>query len=405
MRKDKFTFTSESVTEGHPDKVSDQISDALLDEILRYDRKMGYHPYRVKNNEKRGSRVACETYVSVGLVLIGGEITTDTYVDFPRVVRNIVRDIGYTDPALGFEYKSLCLLNSVNEQSPDIAQGVDCGGAGDQGLMIGFACNETEELMPVPISLAHKISMRLAEARKKDIVKYLRPDGKSQITMTYEDGVPAYADTVVVSTQHSEDVLDSSGNNIRDDFKEEIVEKVIKPVVPAGFLSENTRYLINPTGKFVSGGPQSDTGMTGRKIIVDTYGGMALHGGGAFSGKDPTKVDRSATYAARYVAKNIVASGVASECSVHIAYAIGVKEPMNITVDTRSTGKIEDFKIEEIIREVFDLSPQGIIDMLDLWKPIYGETACYGHFGREKFPWEKTDRKSLIKEKAGKKGI
>ena len=395
-----FTFTSESVTEGHPDKVSDQISDAVLDEILKYDKENNLPPYRLKEEDRRGSRVACETFVSVGLVLIGGEITTETYVDFPKLVRNVVRDIGYTDPELGFEYKSLCLLNAINEQSPDIAQGVDSGGAGDQGLMVGYACEETEELMPLPIMISHRIAMQLAKERKKCNIKALRPDGKSQVTMAYKSGRPAYVDTVVVSTQHDKSVLDSSGDRITSEFSEEIVEKVVKPVVPGQYLTPDTRYLVNPTGKFVVGGPQSDTGMTGRKIIVDTYGGMALHGGGAFSGKDPSKVDRSATYAARYAAKNIVASGIASRCTVHIAYAIGIKEPMNVTVNTYSTGKIPDGKIEKIVREVFDLSPAGIIDMLDLWRPIYRETACYGHFGREEFPWEKTDRALSIKKEA-----
>ncbi len=404
MRGKDFTFTSESVTEGHPDKVSDQISDAVLDEILKYDVSESLKPYRLEEKDRRGSRVACETFVSTGLALIGGEITTETYVDFPSIVRGVVKEIGYTDPALGFEYKSLCLLNAINEQSPDIAQGVDSGGAGDQGLMVGYACTETEELMPVPVMLAHKLSMQLAKVRKEGKMNALKPDGKSQVTMTYRDGVPVYAETIVVSTQHDSSVLDSAGRHITDDFKDEIIEKVVKPVIPGQYLTDKTRYLVNPTGKFVTGGPQSDTGMTGRKIIVDTYGGMALHGGGAFSGKDPTKVDRSATYAARYVAKNIVASGIASRCTVHIAYAIGVKDPMNITIDTDSTGKIPDTEIEKIVRKVFDLSPAGIIEMLELWRPIYRETACYGHFGREQFPWEKKDKAEDIKKEAGNRG-
>lgn len=405
MKDKNYTFTSESVTEGHPDKVSDQISDGLLDEILKYDKNQGLVPYKLDKNSERGSRVACETFVSTGLVLVGGEITTRAYIDVKDVIRKIVKDIGYTDPGLGFEYKSLCVLNAINEQSPDIAQGVDTGGAGDQGLMIGYATDETEELMPVPVALSHKLSMKLAGVRKKGILNFLKPDGKSQVTVSYKNGVAKKVDTVVIAAQHDETAVDSSGN-ISSEAKEKIVEKVIKPVVPGELLSSGTEFLINPTGRFVVGGPQSDTGMTGRKIIVDTYGGLASHGGGAFSGKDPTKVDRSASYAARYVAKNIVAAGLAKRCTVHIAYAIGVKDPLNVMIHTEGTSVIPDEEIEKIILEknIFDLSPAGIIDMLDLWKPRYKETAAYGHFGRSQFPWEKTDKVQTLKQQAGKLG-
>ncbi|MGM0441540.1 MAG: methionine adenosyltransferase [Elusimicrobiota bacterium] len=405
MKDKTYTFTSESVTEGHPDKVSDQISDGLLDEILKYDNKQGLTPYKLDENSARGSRVACETFVSTGLVLVGGEITTGAYIDVKEIIRDIVKDIGYTDPSLGFEHKSLCILNAINEQSPDIAQGVDSGGAGDQGLMIGYATDETEELMPVPVDLSHKLAMKLAEVRKEGILKFLKPDGKSQVTVSYEDGVAKDVDAVVIAAQHDESVVDSSGN-ISAGAKEKIVKHVIKPVIPGDLLSPDTEFLINPTGRFVVGGPQSDTGMTGRKIIVDTYGGLASHGGGAFSGKDPTKVDRSASYAARYVAKNVVAAGLAKRCTVHIAYAIGVTQPLNVMIHTEGTSVIPDEQIEKIIMEknVFDLTPVGIIDMLDLWKPRYKETAAYGHFGRAQFPWEKTDKARLLKQEAGKLG-
>lgn len=406
MKDKNFTFTSESVTEGHPDKVADQISDGILDEILRFDVENGLEPYRLKETDRRGSRVACETFVSTGLVLVGGEITTETFIDFQGLVRNIVMDIGYTDPELGFEYKSLCLLNAINEQSPDIALGVDTGGAGDQGLMIGYASDETDQLMPLPITLSHNMAMRLAEVRKKGILEFLKPDGKTQVTINYVEGKPESVDTVVVSAQHDSSILGSSGDNITEEVKSKIIEEVIKPVIPEKFLSKSTRYLINPTGRFVVGGPQSDTGVTGRKIIVDTYGGIAAHGGGAFSGKDPTKVDRSASYAARYIAKNIVAAGLASRCTIHIAYAIGVKEPINIMVYTEGTSVIPDEEIEKIISRpgIFDLTPIGIVRMLDLWRPMYKETASYGHFGRDIFSWEKTDRADILKEKAGKLG-
>lgn len=380
-------FTSESVTEGHPDKMCDQISDAILDEILK---------------EDPDARVACETTITTGLVLVAGEITTSTYVDIPKVVRDTVREIGYTRAKYGFDYETSAVLTSIDEQSADIAQGVDTAlearersedeldkvGAGDQGLMFGYASNETPEFMPLPISLAHKMSYRLAEVRKKQIVPYLRPDGKTQVTVEYDENHrPVRVDAVVLSTQHHPEVT-------QEQIEKDMLEHVVYPVVPKELLDENTKYYINPTGRFVIGGPQGDVGLTGRKIIVDTYGGMARHGGGAFSGKDPTKVDRSASYAARYVAKNIVAAKLADQCEVQIAYAIGVAQPVSITVDTFGTGKVEESVLEEAVREVFDLRPAGIIEMLDLQRPIYKDTAAYGHFGRTdvEFPWEKTDR-------------
>ena len=406
MKDKTYTFTSESVTEGHPDKVCDQISDGILDEVIKYDNKKGLTPYRLSESDRRGSRVACESFVSTGLSLIGGEITTGAYLDFQSIVRNIVKEIGYTDPSLGFEYKSLCLLNSVNEQSPDIAKGVDTGGAGDQGLMIGYACTETEELMPLPIALAHKLTQKLAEVRKNGKLEFLKPDGKSQVTVDYRDGKPSGVRTVVIAAQHDENCVDSSTDNISDETKARIIDEVIKPVIPPELTPDSENFLINPTGRFVVGGPQSDTGVTGRKIIVDTYGGIASHGGGAFSGKDPSKVDRSACYAARYIAKNIVAAGLAERCTIQIAYAIGVKEPLNLMVYTNGTSCIPDEEIENIIfgDGIFDLTPAGIVEMLDLWKPIYRETASYGHFGREIFPWEKTDKAAQLKEKAGRLG-
>ncbi len=406
MKDKTYTFTSESVTEGHPDKVSDQISDGILDEILKYDAEEGLPPYRLSEGEPRGSRVACETFVSTGLVLVGGEITTRAYIDMKQLVRDIVRDIGYTDPSLGFEHKSLCVLNGINEQSPDIAMGVDTGGAGDQGLMIGYACEETPELMPIPIALAHKLSLQLARVRKSGTLGFLKPDGKSQVTVNYVDGKPSSLAAVVVAAQHDESATDSETGSISDDAREAIIKETVNPVIPEELITPDTRFYVNPTGRFVVGGPQSDTGMTGRKIIVDTYGGMAGHGGGAFSGKDPTKVDRSATYAARHIAKNIVASGVASRCTIHISYAIGVREPLNVMVHTDGTSEIPDTELEKIIisGEIFDLTPSGIIGMLDLWRPIYRDTAAYGHFGRDIFPWEKTDKASLIRDMAGKLG-
>ena len=386
MLKGNYFFTSESVTEGHPDKVCDQISDAVLDDIMRVD--------------ERG-RVACETFITAGLVIVGGEITTMSYVDVPVLVRNLVRDIGYTDPKYGFNYSTCAILNAIGTQSPDIAQGVDVGGAGDQGLMMGYAINETEELMPLPIMLAHKITMRLAEVRKKKILPYLGPDGKSQVTVEFENGKPKRVDTVVASCQHTEDILDSTGNRITNKAKEEIIENVVLHAIPSKYLDAKTRYLVNPTGKFVIGGPQSDTGMTGRKIIVDTYGGAAAHGGGAFSGKDPTKVDRSASYMARHIAKNIVAAGLAEACTLQLAYAIGVAEPVSVLVSTSGNGQVTDWRLTELVRKHFDLTPRGIIEYLNLLRPIYRKTASYGHFGRQEpeFTWEKTNRtKDLLKD-------
>ncbi|RKX25925.1 MAG: methionine adenosyltransferase [Candidatus Zixiibacteriota bacterium] len=386
MAGGNFLFTSESVTEGHPDKLCDQISDGVLDEVLRQD--------------KHG-RVACEAFATAGLVIVGGEITTNAYVDIDSVIRKIVFDIGYTDPRSGFSYDSCAILNAIGSQSPDIAQGVDIGGAGDQGLMSGYACRETKELMPLPIMLAHKICQQLAKVRKTKKLPYLRPDGKSQVTVEYKNGKPYRIDTVVVSTQHTEDILDRTGKKITKKSRDEIIEKVVLPVVPKRMIDRKTRFLVNPTGKFVNGGPKSDTGMTGRKIIVDTYGGMASHGGGAFSGKDPTKVDRSASYMARYIAKNVVASGLADKCTIQIAYAIGVAEPVSMMVFTDRTQKVSEERIVELIKKHFDMTPQGIIKQLGLLKPIFKSTAAYGHFGRseKEFSWEKTDKaKKLAKD-------
>ncbi len=366
-------FTSESVTEGHPDKVADQISDAVLDAIFQED------PY---------GRVACETYVTTGLVLVGGEITTKTYVDIPRVVRGTVKEIGYTDASYGFDYLTCAVLNTIQQQSPDIALGVDRDGAGDQGMMFGYAINETKELMPLPIMLAHQLTQRLAQVRKDGSIPYLRPDGKSQVTVLYENGKPVRVNTVVISTQHEPDVDQPT-------IREDVIKKVIAPVIPRDFLDDNhVVYHVNPTGRFVVGGPHGDTGLTGRKIIVDTYGGYGRHGGGAFSGKDPTKVDRSASYAARYIAKNVVAAGLADKCEIQLAYAIGVAEPVSVYVETFGTGKLPDQEISNLARKHFQLTPKGIIEMLDLRRPIYKKTAAYGHFGRseETFTWEKTDK-------------
>jgi S-adenosylmethionine synthetase len=386
MAKENYFFTSESVTEGHPDKVCDQVSDAVLDDVLRQD---------------KNGRVACETFISVGLVIVGGEVTTSSYVDIPSLVRNLVKDIGYTDPKYGFNFSTCAILNAIGTQSPDIAQGVDTGGAGDQGLMMGYAINETPELMPLPIMLAHKITMRLAEIRKKGILPYLGPDGKSQVTVEYENDRPKRVDTVVVSSQHTEEILDRSKKKITARAKEEIIENVVLKSIPKRYIDAKTKYLVNPTGKFVIGGPQSDTGMTGRKIIVDTYGGSSSHGGGAFSGKDPTKVDRSASYMARHVAKNIVAAGLAEACSVQLAYAIGVAEPVSVLISTKGNGQVPDWRLTELVRKHFDLTPRGIIEYLDLRRPIYRKTASYGHFGRSEpeFTWEKTDRaRDLLKD-------
>jgi S-adenosylmethionine synthetase len=385
-------FTSESVTEGHPDKICDQISDAVLDEILKED------PY---------ARVACETSVTTGLVLVSGEITTTCYVDIPKVVRRTIAEIGYTRAKYGFDAETCAVITAIDEQSPDIAQGVDAAyesrlgsatdkdidaiGAGDQGLMFGFACDETPELMPLPISLAHKLARRLSEVRHDGTLAYLRPDGKTQVTVEYEDDKPVRVDTIVISTQHDEHTELAT---IEADMR----KYVIDPVVPKEFLDENTKYFINPTGRFVIGGPQGDAGLTGRKIIVDTYGGYARHGGGAFSGKDPTKVDRSAAYAARYVAKNIVASGIAKKCEVQVAYAIGVARPVSISVDTYGTSEISEEDIVKLIRKHFDLRPAAIIRDLDLRRPLYRQTAAYGHFGRTDLdvPWEQTDKAAVL---------
>ncbi|MCI0531391.1 MAG: methionine adenosyltransferase [candidate division Zixibacteria bacterium] len=379
MNNRDFHFTSESVTEGHPDKVCDQIADAILDEVLKLDRQ---------------GRVACETFITVGMLIVGGEITTKGYVDIGSLARSVIRDIGYDDPKYGFNYQTCAVLNAIGSQSPDIAQGVDTGGAGDQGLMVGYACNETKELMPMPIMLAHKLTLRLAEVRKKKILPYLGPDGKSQVTIAYQNGKPARVETVVIAAQHTEDVLDKTGKRISKAAEQQIVEEVILKTIDKSLLDKDTKYLVNPTGKFVVGGPQSDTGMTGRKIIVDTYGGMCAHGGGAFSGKDPTKVDRSASYMARYITKNIVAAGIADKCTLQLAYAIGVKDPVSIFAETEGGMKIPNQKLLELIKKNFELTPQGIIEMLDLRQPKYRQTAAYGHFGRSgpAFTWEKTDK-------------
>jgi S-adenosylmethionine synthetase len=374
-----YLFTSESVTEGHPDKIADQISDAVLDAVLTDDPR---------------ARVACETLVTTGLVVIAGEITTSARIDFQGVARETIREIGYTRAKYGFDCDTCSVLSAIDRQSPDIAMGVDTGGAGDQGLMFGFACNETPELMPLPIQLAHKLSLKLSEVRKSGALPYLRPDGKSQVTIEYRDGKPFRVDTIVISSQHDSKVT-------TEQLREEVLAQVIKPTVSNELVDNKVKYHINPTGRFVTGGPQGDAGLTGRKIIVDTYGGYAPHGGGAFSGKDPTKVDRSAAYMARYIAKNIVAAGLADRCLVQLAYAIGVAEPVSILVDTYGTGRISDIKLSSLVRETFRLTPRGIIEDLKLQRPIYKATAAYGHFGREGFSWEATDRAEELRTAAG----
>jgi S-adenosylmethionine synthetase len=383
--KGKRYVSSESVTEGHPDKVCDQISDAVLDEIMSKD---------------PAGRVACETFITRGMVVVGGEITTKTYVDVDALARQVIKEIGYTDTKYGFNYETCAVINVIGRQSPDISQGVDTGGAGDQGLMVGYASDETPELMPLPLQLAQRLTMRLAEVRKKNILSYLGPDGKSQVTVEYHDGKPVRIETIVISSQHTADILDKTGRQITEKSRREITEAVILPVIDKKMMDKNTRIYINPTGKFVVGGPQSDTGVTGRKIIVDTYGGVAPHGGGAFSGKDSTKVDRSAAYMARYIAKNIVAAKLARECTVQLAYAIGVAEPVGLYVDTHGTGVIVDEKLAKIVRSSFDLTPRGIIKALKLRSPIFRKTASYGHFGRPGFEWEKTNAAEMLKKKA-----
>ena len=376
-----YLFTSESVTEGHPDKISDQISDAVLDAALEKDPK---------------ARVACETLVTTGLVVVAGEITTDAVLDYSKIARETIRQIGYTRAKFGFDCDTCAVLSALDRQSPDIAMGVDTGGAGDQGLMFGFACNETPELMPLPIQLAHMLSKRLSEVRKSGELPYLRPDGKSQVTVEYRDGRPFRLEAVVISSQHDADVTN-------EQLRSEIEEKVIKHTVSPELLDKDTKYHINPTGRFVTGGPQGDAGVTGRKIIVDTYGGYAPHGGGAFSGKDPTKVDRSAAYMARYVAKNIVAAGLADRCQVQLAYAIGVAQPVSVLVETQGTGRVSDSALSKLVRDNFDLTPRGIIESLNLRRPIYRATAAYGHFGRseDSFTWEKTDKAETLRTSAG----
>jgi len=388
MEKKRFLFTSESVGEGHPDKVCDQISDGVLDCVLKQD------PY---------GRVACETYVTMGLLIVGGEITTTGFVDVHNLTRDILKEIGYDHPKYGFDYHTCAIINTIHTQSPDIAQGVDSGGAGDQGLMVGYACKETPELMPLPIMLAHRLVKKTADVRRAKTLKYLGPDCKSQVTVEYVDGHPKRVDSVVIACQHTEDILDASGLHITKKARQEIIDTIVKPIVKQ-YIDKDTKYYINQTGKFVVGGPQSDTGMTGRKIVVDTYGGMVACGGGAFSGKDPTKVDRSAAYMARYVAKNIVASGVADKCLLHLAYVIGKAEPLSIMVDTYGTGKISDDAIIKLINSNFDLTPKGMIKNLDLLRPIYRKTACYGHFGRTEaeFSWEQTDKAVELKKQAAR---
>ena len=380
--RDHYLFTSESVTEGHPDKIADQISDGILDAIIGQDKTC---------------RVARETILTTGIAFVAGEISTRAYVEIPDIIREVIKDVGYTDASWGFDFHTCSVITSIHQQSPDIAMGVDSGGAGDQGLMFGYASNETAELMPMPIVLAHRLTRRLAEVRKKKILPWVRPDGKSQVTVEYRNGKPVRIDTIVVSTQHSPDITSKK-------IESEIIEKVIKPVMPKGIFDPvSVKYYINPTGRFVTGGPMGDTGLTGRKIIVDTYGGVGSHGGGAFSGKDPSKVDRSASYMARYIAKNIVAAGLADKCEVQLAYAIGVADPVSILIDTKNTEKGSVDVLDKLVRKHFPMTPRGIIDHLKLRRPIYKQTAAYGHFGRNEpgFTWEATDKAKILKKEAG----
>lgn len=382
----KHYFTSESVGEGHPDKLCDQISDGVLDEVLKQD------PY---------GRVACETYVTMGLLIVGGEITTTAYADIQKLARKIIEGIGYTHPKYGFDFHTCAIVNTINSQSPDIAQGVNAGGAGDQGFMVGYACRETPELMPLPIMLSHKLVRKMAEVRRAGVLKYLGPDCKSQVSVEYHDGHAKRVDSVVLACQHTDEILDTTKERITKKARQELIDVIAKPVLK-GYIDKDTKYYVNETGKFVVGGPQSDTGMTGRKIVVDTYGGVAAPGGGAFSGKDPTKVDRSAAYMARYIAKNIVAAGLAEKCLLHLAYVIGRADPLAIMVDTFGTGKISEAAFIKLIRQNFELTPQGMIKSLDLLRPIYRKTACYGHFGRTEpeFSWESTDKAVTLKKQA-----
>ena len=380
--RNHYLFTSESVTEGHPDKIADQISDGILDAIIGQDKTC---------------RVACETILTTGIAFVAGEISTTAYVEIPDIIRDVIKEVGYTDASWGFDFHTCSVITSIHQQSGDIAMGVDTGGAGDQGLMFGYASNETTELMPMPIVLAHRLTRRLAEVRKKNILPWVRPDGKSQVTVEYRNGKPVRVDTIVVSTQHSPDISSKK-------IESEIIEKVIKPVMPKGIFDPvSVKYYINPTGRFVTGGPMGDTGLTGRKIIVDTYGGVGSHGGGAFSGKDPSKVDRSAAYMARHVAKNIVAAGLADKCEVQLAYAIGVADPVSILIDTKNTEKASVDLLDKLVRKHFPMTPRGIIDHLKLRRPIYKQTAAYGHFGRNEpgFTWEKTDKAKILKKEAG----
>ncbi len=386
MAVKKHYFSSESVTEGHPDKLCDQISDGVLDACLEKD------PY---------SRVACETYVTMGLLIVGGEITTRSFIDVHEISRKVIEEIGYDHPKYGFDYHTCAILNAIHTQSPDISQGVDAGGAGDQGIMFGYACNETKELMPLALMLAQKLSLRLTQVRKEKILKYLGPDGKTQVTVEYDDGKPVRVDSVVLASQHTEEILDKSGKRITEKARQEIIRHVAGPILK-GWVDKDTKYFVNQTGKFVVGGPQSDTGMTGRKIIVDTYGGAVAHGGGAFSGKDPTKVDRSAAYMCRYIAKNIVAAGLAQKCLIQLAYVIGKAEPLSVMVETDGTALIAESDLEQLVRKNFQLTPKGIIDSLKLRQPIYRKTASYGHFGRPEpeFHWEKLDKVEALKKQA-----